>query len=371
MDNDSGNDSGRAEFQFNTPPPPPKREPRQRQEPPPRRNGHGCLIAGALLLFCALGGLAIFLALALVGLIGGGVAAAGDKTSLRESVYSGKALASDKIALIYVKGIILSEKSKWAKVADAETICEQLELAANDKRVKGVLLYIDSPGGGITATDKIYHYVQQVKEAGKPVVSLFDTVAASGGYYVAANSDWIVANRMTVTGSIGVIVNSYNYYQLLQKVGVQNEVYKSKPFKDLLNPARPRTPEEAALVQSMVTKSYDIFVDVVAKGRPKLTAQRIKDSEIGDGRIFYGYDALRLNLVDELGYFDEAEAKVAELAKLPRDSYKIVSYQKAFSLGELFTELASPDRGVKLELPGADQWGVLEPGRFYYLYSGF
>ena len=159
---------------------------------------------------------------------------------------------------------------------------------------------------------------------------------------------------MTTTGSIGVIVQTYKYYNLFQKIGLESEPYTSGPMKDLLSGTRPTSPEEKQIIQEHVNKVYDHFVDVCAEGRPNLTAKLIKGTKIGDGRIFLGTEAKALGLVDQLGYFS--------------DAYKVISLRKKFSLSSIFKgQAASSSINVKLPGDSNSLSGKLEQGKFYML----
>jgi protease IV len=345
----------------------------------PVKKTNGCLFAiMAFLSSCFIG----IIILVLIGffLLSGTLKKITDKpltssNSFKEIYHSGNSKAKNKIALIKINGIILDGEGPWSTAVNAENICDKLSLAASNKNIKAVILDINSPGGEITATDKIYHYIQKVRKANKPVVSLLESVAASGGYYAAVGTDYIIANRLTTTGSIGVLVNSFNFYKLLNKIGIDDEVYKSKEMKDLLNPARPRTPAEKKIVQNLVNESYSEFVKIVSKGRisknPKLTTEYIENSEIGDGRIFSGAQALKLGLIDKLGYFENAEKQVAKMANLKKDNYQIVTYKENLSLTDLFQKFMSENFSLKINIPGINQYSAIELGKFYYLYTGF
>ena len=292
-----------------------------------------------------------------------------------EAFHSGDSKSTKKIALIKINGVILGGNATWSTTANADIICDKLSLAAKDKNVKAVILDIDSPGGEITATDKVYHYIQKIRETNKPVIALLNSVAASGGYYVAAGSDYIIANRLTTTGSIGVLVNTLNFYKLLEKIGISDEIYKSKEMKDLLNPARPRTLAEKKIIQNLVNESYDEFVEIVSKGRisknPKLTTKYIKNSEIGDGRIFSGRQAFKLGLVDKLGYFESAEKEAAKMSGLKASQYKIVTYNENISLVDFLQKFMLENFSIKVNVSGLSQYSNIETGKFYYLYTGF
>src|SRR5213079_3283476 len=141
-----------------------------------------------------------------------------------------------------------------------------LQQARDDARVKAIVLEIDSPGGEVTASDAIYNAVATAR-ARKPVVVYMDSLAASVGYYIACVGKFLMANETTITGSSGVIIQTLNYEQLLNKVGLASVIFKSGKFKDMLNGARPITPEERELVQSFVMKTYDKFLGIVATER--------------------------------------------------------------------------------------------------------
>ena len=208
----------------------------------------------------------------------------------------------------------------------------------------------------------------------RPVVALFDSMAASGGYYVSAQSDWIISGRLSITGSIGVIIDSIKYYDLLGKIGVQDEVYKTGEFKDLLNPARPTTIPEKEILKNMVNESYNVFVEIVSQGRisknKKLTAEYIKKSEIGDGRIFSGQEALKLGLVDQLGYYSDALDKAISLAGLNKNDVQVVKYEEKFTFEQFLSRLMVKNFKINLEIPGIKREGSIQPGNFYYLYRG-
>jgi len=347
--------------------------------PKTRRKSGGCLFAIMAFLSSCFVGLIIFVII--IGfLISGSFNKITEKPlsssrSFKQVYYSGEADAKSKIVLIKINGIILNSDNPWGSIANANDICEKLSMAAKDKNVKAVILDIDSPGGEITATDKIYHYVEKVKKANKPVIALMESVAASGGYYVAVGADYIIASRLTTTGSIGVIINSFNFYKLLEKIGIADEVYKSREMKDILNPARPRTPAEEKIVQDLVNESYNEFVKIVSEGRivkdPKLTPEYIKDSIIGDGRIFSGSQALKLGLVDQLGYFEDAKEKAVSLAKLSKDNYKIISYKENLSFLDIFQKIVNDNFSLKVNINGLSQYISTEPGKMYFLYMGY
>ncbi len=274
-----------------------------------------------------------------------------------------------KIAVIDVCGIILNENGGYSENADSTLICRQLKKAEKDPDVRAVILNLNTPGGEVTAADDIHMAVQQLKKS-KPVVALMNSMAASGGYYAAVACDWIVASRLTMTGSIGVIISTYNYRGLLDKIGVQSEVYKSGKMKDMLNGARPRTPEEIALVQSLVDECYGEFVRLVSAGR-KIPVEKIRTTEIGDGRILHGSRALKLGLIDEIGRMPEAVAKAEKLAGCDPGSLKVVRYKRNNSfLNFLFGAEANAPKALRLSLPGLTE-PRLPRGCLYFLPQDF
>src|SRR6266404_1750803 len=179
--------------------------------------------------------------------------------------------SKNKIAVLDVTGIISSEPLDRNGNNLVDLISDQLRLAGDDDAVKAVVLKVDSPGGEVLASDDIYHSLADFeKDYKKPVVASMGGLAASGGYYVSAPCRWIVANELTITGSIGVIMHSYNYRGLLNKVGVRPEVFKSGKFKDMLSGEKDEEdilPEEKQMVQSLIDETFERFKKVVAEGR--------------------------------------------------------------------------------------------------------
>jgi protease-4 len=338
----------------------------------------GCIVLAiisiaALSAVCIIAGLFIIV----IGIFGGGDGGFSEKLKpfprgndgLTEKFIQGKSFSSNKIALIEIKGVIMEGNGGgFTQAADSSIICKQMGKAIDDPSVKAVILFLDTPGGEVTAADNIYEKVLELRKKGKIVVSYMNSVAASGGYYVAVASNHIVAHRLCITGSIGVIMQTYNYRNLLDKIGVHTETYKSGPMKDMLDGSRLRTEEEKVLAQDIINKIYGEFVDIVAAGRKDLSAEKIKTSEIGDGRIFLGSDALKLGMVDENGFFDDAVFAALEIANITGDDYKMVSYQKIFTFSEIFSQMNSPEQKISLNLGAGKQWNsIIEPGKPYFL----
>jgi protease-4 len=267
-----------------------------------------------------------------------------------------------KIAVISLRGLISTSVAGNVGESMVDDLRWELEQARNDSDVRAIVLEIDSPGGEVTASDMIYNAVVKTR-AKKPVVVYMESLAASGGYYVSCGGKYLMANETSITGSIGVIIQTLNYEQLFNKIGLSAVVFKSGKFKDMLNGARPITPEERELVQSFIMKTYDRFLGIVAKERNP-PAETLRNG-IADGRILSGRDALEHKLIDGLGQLEDAYAKARELGEAP--DAKVVKYGPPSGLGRLFRLLTSGgDSKIELRLP--DQLTPkLESGRAYFL----
>ena len=269
----------------------------------------------------------------------------------------------DKIAVITMRGLISSSLPGSVTDSMVDDMRAALQQARDDSRVKAIVLEIDSPGGEVTASDAIYSAVVKAR-ARKPVVVYMDSLAASGGYYISCGGKFLMANETTITGSIGVIIQTLNYEQLFNKVGLASVVFKSGKFKDMLNGARPITPEERELVQNFIMKTYGKFLGVVAKER-KLPADLLRNT-IADGRILSGKEALENKLIDGLGQLDDAFSKAKELANAP--DAKVVKYGPPFSLARFLRIFGETDSKIELQLP-KQLVPQLESGRAYFLPS--
>jgi len=196
------------------------------------------------------------------------------------------------IALVKIDGLLVS----------SENIVNELDDYAEDGSIKAIVLRIDSPGGGVVPSQEIFNAVKHAEKEGKKVVVSMGSVAASGGYYIAAAADKIVANPGTLTGSIGVKMEFANVEKLLDKIGVKGMVVKAGQYKDIGSPFREMTEPEKKLLQDVIDDVHDQFIEAVSKGRgiPKADV-----TAIADGRIFTGRQALSLKLVDQLGDLDD------------------------------------------------------------------
>ncbi|OEU47075.1 MAG: hypothetical protein BA872_05115 [Desulfobacterales bacterium C00003060] len=226
----------------------------------------------------------------------------------------------EKVGVVEIKGII----------ADPKPIILHLKRYRKDKDVKAIVLRIDSPGGGVGPSQEIYSEVQKTTRFKKVVVSM-GAIAASGGYYVAAAADHIMANPGTITGSIGVIVEFPNIEELLKKIGVSAEIIKSGRYKDTGSPFRKIGPEERKLLEGFVDNVYQQFVKAVAEGR-KISEEKVR--AIADGRILSGQQAQELGLLDSLGNMEDAIAMAAELGGIKGEPSVVYAEKKKFSMLE-------------------------------------
>jgi protease-4 len=210
-------------------------------------------------------------------------------------------VGQNKVALVKLEGVLLS----------SEHVVQELNDYADDSSIKAIVIRIDSPGGGVVPSQEIYNAVKHARQEGKKVVVSMGSVAASGGYYVAAAADLIVANPGTMTGSIGVKMEFANIEKLLEKIGVKGMVVKSGEYKDVGSPFREMTDKERALLQGVIDDVQTQFVKAVAEGR-KLPEADVR--AIADGRIFTGQQALALKLVDQMGDLEHSIRAAAGLA---------------------------------------------------------
>jgi protease-4 len=225
---------------------------------------------------------------------------------------AGRTIGGDKVAIVEITGLLTSSHDVGDRSVSARRIVEQLEKYGEDEAVKAIVLRVDTPGGTVVAAQEIHGAVMRLRTEKKikVVISMAD-VAASGGYYIACAGDRIFANPGTLTGSIGVIMQFPNFQGLLGKIGVSSTTIKSGEFKDIGNSFRPMTNGDRIILQKLIDDVYGQFVEAVAKGRG-MTEANVR--EIADGRICSGKQALKANLVDELGDLDAAVKAAAKLA---------------------------------------------------------
>ena len=245
---------------------------------------------------------------------------------LREFTLEGK--AREKVLVIPIRGIITDaprEGFVHTRPSMVQEVVSQLRLAEDDKKVKAVILKIDSPGGSVTASDVLYKEILAYKErTGNKVVVAMMSVAASGAYYISLPADYILAHPTTLTGSIGVIFIRPKVTGLMHKIGVAVEVNKSGKNKDMGSPFRPTSAEEEEILQELVQRLGIRFVDLVAKHR-KLNPEMMAD--ISTARVYLANEAIELGLIDEIGYLNDAVSQAKKLAGLP-DNAKLVVYRR-------------------------------------------
>ena len=293
--------------------------------------------------------------------------------------------ATDKIAVIDVQGIITGRVVDQGGYSMVDLIKAQLRRAAEDDKVKAVILKVDSPGGEVLASDEIYRALAefQTNKTHKPAIASMGSLAASGGYYVSSPCRWIVANEMTITGSIGVIMSAWNYRGLMDKVGLVPQTYKSGKFKDMLSGSRELgeiPAEERAMVQALIDETYARFKNVVQQGRSwayqknqgaKDKGRALDDTwqDYADGRVLSGSEAYRLGFVDELGDFQAAVKRAKTIAGIP-SSANLIEYQQRYDLADLLKLFGRSDaKGVKIDL-GMDL-PRLQAGAMYFLSPTF
>lgn len=239
--------------------------------------------------------------------------------------------SGDRIAVIPVEGVINDETAK--------RVNRHLKQYGADRRVKAILLRVDSPGGGVAASQEIYREVKRVKEdKKKKIVVSMGTVAASGGYYIAAPADWIVANPGTITGSIGVIAEWINFRDLAAWAKIRPEVFKSGEFKDTGSPTREMSPREREYFQAMILELYNQFVAAVVEGRTgrkELDAERVR--KLADGRVYTGQAAVDNGLADAVGNYEDAVRETARLVGIKGEPQVVTPPRprKGFSLLDL------------------------------------
>ncbi len=234
---------------------------------------------------------------------------------------------AQKVGIIEIEGVIL----------DARTVLEDLKRFREEDSVRAIVLRIDSPGGVVGPAQEIYREVRKTCDE-KTVIASMGAIAASGGYYVAAAADGVMANPGTITGSIGVIIEYTNFRSLLDKIGLVPVVIKSGEYKDLASPVKPMSEEERKILQTFADQTHTQFIRAVAEGRGMDDGAVAR---LADGRIFNGEQAQELGLVDRLGNLQDAVDWAAELAGIEGDVKTVYSRTEKYSLLGLLTEGAA------------------------------
>jgi len=290
-----------------------------------------------------------------------------------------------KVAVIEIRGVIMSRETDGG-FSMVDLVKAQFKRAEEDDRIKAVILKVDSPGGEVLASDEIYRIIEDFQTHNtKPVVASMGNLAASGGYYVSSPCRWIVANELTITGSIGVIMHSYNYRGLMNKVGLRPETYKSGEFKDMLSGDREPEdipPKEREMVQKLIDDTYGKFKSVVAAGRSNAHEKNKGNknpqdqgkaldanwTDYADGRVLSGKEAQELGFVDQVGTFDDAVKRAEKIAGISKAN--LIEFQQRFDLSDVFkmfgkTKVPAIKVDLGMEMPR------LEAGQMYFLSPTF
>jgi len=313
----------------------------------------------------------------LAGRAGAGFALDGGPPVLRAAPFEAEQLVAarsgstrDRIVQLDVTGVITGDGRPGAG-SMVEEIKRALQQAVDDPRVKAIVLRIDSPGGEVTASDTLYAAIKQAG-AKKKVVAYLDSVAASGGYYLACGAERIVAHPTGITGSIGVIMSGYGVQGLMEKAGVETRTFKSGAMKDAGAMSRAMTDPERAFFQNLVMQNYERFVGIVSAARG-VPVEALRDG-VADGRVVLGEAAVAAGLADETGYLEAAYEAAKRLAGLA--DAEVVRYTRVPGWRDLLGFLASSERAapsgamrVQLEVPGLDGL-AMRPGRCYFLWTG-
>lgn len=273
-----------------------------------------------------------------------------------------------RVALIEVEGVISNQESSplAAVPYNHNKTLIHLEAMKTDETVDALIIRVNSPGGGVYESAELKDKILEVKEARDiPVYTVMGSTAASGGYYVAAQSEKIFAHAETLTGSIGVIMQGLNTSEFLDKLGIEDQTIKSGDLKDMGSATREANEEELEVLQQLIDNSYERFIDVVEAGR---SLSREKIYELADGRIYDGQQAVENGLVDELGYFDDALLDLRENYSL--EDAQLVKFGAAESnwLNQLFLNIEGLSSKEKSILPAMNDYG--EAPELHYLYGG-
>ncbi|HTV61993.1 MAG TPA: signal peptide peptidase SppA [Verrucomicrobiae bacterium] len=369
------------------PPPPPPAPPIIAATPPPRpRKGRGWMVFAiillVLLIFSIFGNFVQAISHALLGRnfnenFGGVTTEAGprfDEVIVKDND------ARNKIAIIPLEGIITSDTVDQSGNNMVDVIRAQLDRAKDDPRVKAVILKVDSPGGEVMASDQINRSVIKFqKESHKPVICSMGSLDASGGYYISVASRWIVANKLTLTGSIGVIMEGINYRGLMDKIGLYPMVFKSGKYKDMLSGMQETNeipPEENTMVQALINETFQQFKDVVQAGRDAAHKANGTDGKAlaadwehyADGRVLSGQQALDLGFVDQLGDFDDAVDKAKEITGITNSNANLIEYRERYDISDLLSMFGQSSKAPNIKLDLGIKGPELQAGERYFLW---
>lgn len=248
-----------------------------------------------------------------------------------------KGQSVDKIVVLHLSGVIQETTDASTFFTSSgynhENFLKQLDYAEKDNQVKAIIIRVNSPGGGVVESAQIHDKIVDIqKNAKKPVYISMGSMAASGGYYISAPAHKIFALPETMTGSLGVIIQGYNFSKLAEKYGVEFVTIKSGPYKDILSSTREMTKDERKIIQQLIDNSYEEFLKVISEGR-NMPIEEVR--KIADGRIYDGRQALELHLIDEFGDLDDVIESVKKEQKL--DRARVVEYKDHLSLVNFFS----------------------------------
>ncbi|MFD1708484.1 signal peptide peptidase SppA [Siminovitchia sediminis] len=291
----------------------------------------------------------------------------GSQKFKEEVVESGNPL--ERIAVLEVDGVIQDTGNEPPYFSSPgyshRNFMEQLDQIKEDNSVKGIVLRVNSPGGGTNESAELRQKIVEIREeTKKPVYVSMGAMAASGGYYISAPADKIYASPETLTGSLGVIMQGVNYSELTDNIGIDFMTIKSGKYKDIMSGHRKMTEEEVEILESMLTNSYNEFVRIIAEGRD-MPEDRVR--ELADGRVYDGRQAKELDLIDEFGYTDdviEAMKKDYEL-----EEAEVFKYSSSAGWGSLLTMTAQKFSGGSEMGELINKLSTPNSPRMMYLYA--
>ncbi|MDC3418459.1 signal peptide peptidase SppA [Aquibacillus salsiterrae] len=280
-----------------------------------------------------------------------------------------KGSTTNKIAVLNLNGVI--QEASASSVINTSSynhkrFLDMLDKAAEDQNVKGIVLRVNTPGGGVVESAEIRDKIIEIKEEyNKPIYVSMGNTAASGGYYISAPADKIVAHNATITGSIGVIMESFNFAEFADKQGIDFNTIKSGPYKDIMSMSREMTESEREILQTIVDDMYNDFVQVIVEGR-NMPEERVR--ELGDGRVYTGKQAKEVGLVDELGSLDDTIAMMTKEQQL--NNPQVVEYEQGFGFQQFFGGTMKSLFGSETDLIGIkDLLRESNGPKAMYLYS--
>jgi protease-4 len=285
----------------------------------------------------------------------------------------GGLFVSDKVAVIDLEGMLMNQRD-WSLFSGHENpmslFLEKVDRAAADPAVKAVVLRINSPGGGVTASEILHKHLADFRASKKvPVVAIIEDVGASGAYYVACGADTILAHPTSIAGSIGVIMETVSFSGTMHMLGIEAKAVTSGPMKEMGSPFKPLDANDRVVLQVMVDEFYKGFIDVVVAGRPKLTREQIL--KLADGRVYSGLQAKANGLVDDVGFVEDAIALAKKKAGVTRA--KVIMYSRPWGYRATAysdaPQAPATSQFNMINLNAASFMGMLQP-QFLYLWTG-